>query len=51
MSENMGKIKNIGFGLIQIGSVKSRRRAIKDFWKTPKTAVDCILYKYLSARR
>jgi hypothetical protein len=29
----MGKIKNIGVGVIQIGAAKSHCRAIKDFWK------------------
>jgi hypothetical protein len=49
MSETMDKIKNIGVDFIQIGAAKIHRRAIKDFWKAPKTAIGCILYKSLIA--
>jgi hypothetical protein len=49
MSKTMGQIKNIGVGFIQVGAAKSYRHAIKDFWKPPKTAVGCILYKSLIA--
>jgi hypothetical protein len=42
------KIKKYWHWFIQISAGKSHRRAIKDFWKAPKTAVGCILHKSLT---